>query len=187
VAQQPEAPETPEAPPSAPSTPTRNGQVVPYTPLAPGRSTLVKMSGQSPVTRGLLKAAKVQFRVRVAIEEAFPDCSAAVDLAKTSFFGAVTNVNAPRRGLRFKQEKEYMTLTIAIVRSLKIFDCLRSQPLFIPQILQSLSQLRGAMKTKAQSTVPGSYFFPASTSKVKEHVAGLLHRATFHFKNTERV
>ena len=79
----------------------------------------MKINGQSPLTRGLLKAAKVQFRVGVAIEDGFPDSSAAVDLAKSSFLGAVTNANAPRCGLHFKQQGEYMTLTIAIVCSSK--------------------------------------------------------------------
>jgi hypothetical protein len=90
----------------------------------------VKINGQSPLTRGLLKAAKVQFRVGVAIEDGFPDSSAAVDLAKSSFLGAVTNANAPRRGLRFKQQGEYMTLTIAIVCSSKKIGCFSLWRLF---------------------------------------------------------
>ncbi|KAI0056854.1 hypothetical protein BV25DRAFT_1794927, partial [Artomyces pyxidatus] len=158
----------------APSTPPRPSKLlangaIPFTPLAAKNAAAGPLTGkQTPQTKTVVRVANKHFRIKIAIDDAFPVDAIVVQWAKASFLEACNEVGAPRRAARFHHDQIYVDLMVGIIK-------------------RCVSQIRGEVKTKAQAIVPSHFgFADKPATEVAAIVAKLTDRSAFYFEDPEK-
>ncbi|KAF7793818.1 hypothetical protein EIP86_004939 [Pleurotus ostreatoroseus] len=142
---------------------THDTRETPYTPfkIVPSGKK-AREADASPCTKSLLKHSNLNYRVSLAVEEAWPNEADTHNGVKRSFQKACNDSGADRRMVRYNKDPVYAK--------------------YIGQVgEQRRSQLRGEVKTKAQALVETFYELKGSCVEIAERVKGLINRKSFTF------
>ena len=141
---------------------------------------------QTPVSKTVTKRACLLVRVFLATINAFPDDATLeaqlkachMDSKKHLVDAGVLNAQDQTRSLNSESRK------IVCSRSIPSYGLAESM-----QMKDRLSQLRGEIKTKAQSAVSGIYGISSKLSKeeIEALIKKLLRKAAFTFRDPEKV
>ncbi|TFY76069.1 hypothetical protein EWM64_g7940, partial [Hericium alpestre] len=161
-------PPTSDASSTPPAKCSSKHSAAPFTPYSQDNSAYKTQGRQSPSTQSLLSTTYHHFRMKIALEEPFPDGTLRVAMAKASFIEACQEDGVPRRLARFRADKLYVD---------RMSDSIGDR----------VAQLRGEVKTKAQALVSGQYALASlSDENLKKEVQRLTTRGMFHFEDTKQ-